>query len=167
MPLYEFYCRKCNTVYNFFSRTADTKKVPHCPTCKTVKLKRQMSLFATVTGKKDSGDIGESDMPPIDEAKMEKAMSMFAQEADKVNEDDPRQAARLMRKLADVAGIGMGKGVEEALSRMEKGDDPEIIEHEMEHILSEEEPFILESKAGRKNRRDNGKPRVDDTLYEL
>ncbi|MCG6533747.1 MAG: zinc ribbon domain-containing protein [Syntrophales bacterium LBB04] len=167
MPLYEFYCRKCNTVYNFFSRTVNTEKVPLCPSCKTVKLKRQMSLFAKIAGKKEDGNLEEGGMPPIDEAKMEKAMSMLAHEADKINEDDPRQAAKLMRKLADVAGIGVGKGVEEALNRMEKGEDPETIEQEMEHILSEEEPFILESKARIKRLPDHARPRVDDSLYEL
>ena len=31
MPIYEFYCAKCNTIYNFFSRTANTDKIPTCP----------------------------------------------------------------------------------------------------------------------------------------
>jgi hypothetical protein len=99
---------------------------------------------------------------------MEKAMSLFAKEADKIDDNDPRQAARLMRKLADAAGIGMGKGMEEALDRMERSDDPESIEHEMEHILAEEEPFILEGKGGKKRNVPAGaKPRIDETLYEL
>jgi len=25
MPIYEFYCRKCNTLYNFFSRSVNTE----------------------------------------------------------------------------------------------------------------------------------------------
>ncbi len=166
MPIYEFHCRRCNTVYNFYSRSVNTDKVPFCPACKTVKLKRQMSLFAARTGKKEGSDSEEGDTPPIDGEKMEKAMALFEKEAGKINEDDPRQAAMLMRKLADVAGISMGQGVEEALSRMEKGDDPEEIEHEMDHILGEEEPFHLESKSGRKNRV-RTTPRVDETLYEL
>ncbi len=49
MPIYEFFCEQCNTVYNFFSRTVNTEKIPFCPTCKTVPLKRQMSVFAKIT----------------------------------------------------------------------------------------------------------------------
>ncbi len=166
MPIYEFYCRKCDTIYNFFSRSINTEKIPFCPRCKNVKLKRQMSLFARISGSKEGSDGGEGDMPPIDEAKMEKAMAMLAQEADKINEEDPRQAAMLMRKLTDATGLSMGKGVEEALSRMEKGEDPDRIEAEMGDLLSEEEPFLLEAKAG-KGRKKSATTKVDETLYEL
>lgn len=53
MPIYEFYCRRCNTIYSFFSRTINTDKVPNCPKCKRVKLKRQMSIFARGSGRKN------------------------------------------------------------------------------------------------------------------
>lgn len=165
MPIYEFYCQQCNTIYNFLSRTVNTEKVPNCPNCKDVKLQRKVSLFATISGRGDEGDV-DADMPPIDEAKMEKAMGMLAQEAEKINEDDPRQAAMLMRKLSDATGLRMGPGMEEALSRMERGEDPEKIEQEMGDLLEEEEPFLLEPKAAARGSK-KPKPHVDETLYEL
>jgi len=162
MPIYEFYCGGCNTVYKFLSRTVNTEKIPECPNCKGVELTRKVSLFAALSGKKEEAAGG--DMPPVDEAKMEKAMAMLAREAGGINEDDPRQAAGLMRKLSDATGLRMGAGMEEALSRLERGEDPEKIEQEMGDLLSGENPFALEDKAkrGRKS-----EPRVDDTLYEL
>jgi putative FmdB family regulatory protein len=48
MPIYEFYCRKCNTLYNFFSRSVNTRKVHSCPGCKNVALARQLSMFAPI-----------------------------------------------------------------------------------------------------------------------
>ena len=162
MPIYEFYCKGCNTIYNFFSKFVNTEKVPFCPHCKTTKLKRQMSVFATVSGNKEETD---EDMPPIDEAKMEKVMAMLADEAEKINEDDPRQAAMLMRKLSDTAGLDLGFGMEEALSRMEAGEDPDKIEEEMGSLLEGEDPFILNRKMKGKIRR--SKPRVDEKLYDL
>lgn len=167
MPVYEFYCRKCNTVYNFFSRSVNTEKIPFCPSCKTVKLKRQMSLFANISGGKSRGKEGgeEEGMPPIDEAKMEKAMAMLAREAGSMNEEDPRQAAQLMRKLTEATGISMGPGMEEALNRLERGEDPDKIEEEMGDLLSEEEPLFLENKRRKGNRQ--AKPRIDETLYDL
>ena len=163
MPIYEFYCRKCNTIYSFFSRTVNTEKIPNCPKCKSVKLKRQMSIFARVSGGKE--EAAGDDMPQIDEAKMEKAMAMLAGEADKISEDDPRQAAMLMRKLSDATGMNLGPGMEEALSRMERGEDPEKIEEEMGDLLEGEDPFIFGAKAqkGRKK----PKPKIDETLYDL
>ena len=162
MPIYEFYCEKCNTVYKFFSRTINTDKVPLCPVCKDLKLKRQVSLFAAVSGKKEEGPA--DDMPQFDEAKMEKAMAMLAREAGGMNEDDPRQAANLMRKLSDATGLKMGAGMEEALSRLERGEDPEKIEQEMGDLLSGEEPFAFEERGKKAGR---SVPIIDETLYEL
>jgi putative FmdB family regulatory protein len=163
MPIYEFYCRKCNTVYSFFARSANTDRIPNCPKCRRVKLKRQMSIFARVSGGKDEG--AGDDMPPIDEAKMEKAMAMLAGEAEKISEDDPRQAASLMRKLSETTGMSLGPGMEEALRRLERGEDPEQIEAEMGDLLEGEEPFTFEQKGKKGSRK--AKPKVDETLYDL
>ncbi len=163
MPIYEFYCSRCDTIYNFFSRTINTDKVPRCPRCKTVRLRKKVSLFAAISGRK--GDEGESDMPPLDEGKMEKAMSMLEREAGSLNEDDPRQAARLMRKLTEATGLKMGSGMEEALSRMERGEDPDRIEAELGDLLEGEEPFVMEQKTGK--RKQGHHPKVDETLYDL
>jgi putative FmdB family regulatory protein len=162
MPIYEFYCKKCNTIYKFFSKVVNTEKVPDCPKCKKSKLQRQVSVFSFSSGKKDEG---ENDVPPIDESKMERAMGMLAQEAGKIDEEDPRQAAQLMRKLTDASGIKMGPGMEEALHRLEKGEDPEKIEQEIGDLLEGEEPFILDSKNKTGSKKPN--PQIDDTIYDL
>jgi putative FmdB family regulatory protein len=163
MPIYEFFCDDCNTIFNFFSKTIDTSKRPRCPKCKTKVLDRQMSAFA-FTGK--AREEGDTDDFPIDESKMEQAMQMLAGEAQNINEDDPKQAANLMRKLTSMTGLELGSGMEEALRRMEKGEDPEQIEAEMGDMLENEDPFQLTAKksarsAGRKA------PMRDDTLYDL
>ena len=163
MPIYEFYCGVCNTMYNFFSRSVNTEKIPDCPRCKTVKLERRMSVFSTISSGK--GESEEEGMPPIDEGRMEKAMEMLAGEADRIDEDDPRQAVSMMRKLSEAAGLNLSSGMEEALSRMERGEDPEKIEEEMGDILENEDPFSLESRGGKGKRL--SRPSVDETLYDL
>lgn len=164
MPIYEFYCKKCNTIYKFFSRTINTEKVPDCPSCKTIRLERTMSTFATLSKSSSEGG-AENDLPDIDESRMEKAMAMLAREADGINEDDPKQAANLMRKLSDATGLKMGPGMEEALSRLERGEDPQQIEAEMGSLLEGEEPFVLGQKSALP--RGQKKPRRDDRLYDL
>jgi putative FmdB family regulatory protein len=161
MPIYEFYCRKCNTVYNFFAKSATTDKIPNCPACKRVKLKRQMSIFAVPSKGRDASM--DDDMP-IDPSTLEKVMGTIASEAEKMQEDDPRMAARLMRQLTK-AGLKFGPGMEEAISRLEKGEDPEQIEAEMGDLLENEDPFILQAQMKQKGKK--SKPRVDDTLYDL
>ena len=105
--------------------------------------------------------------PPFDESKMEQAMQMLAGEAENINEDDPRQAANLMRKLTDMTGSEMGPGMQEAIRRMESGEDPEQIESEMGDVLGEEEPFLLSGKKGKISAGKQKPPLRDDTLYDL
>jgi putative FmdB family regulatory protein len=163
MPIYEFYCQECNTIFSFFSRTVNTRKAPACPRCGRPKLSRQVSLFA-VTGKaREEGDPADL---PFDEGRMERAMQMLAGEAENISEDDPKQAARLMRKLTDMTGLPLGDGMTEALQRMEKGEDPEKIEAEMGDLLEGDDPFQLKKKS-RGGAGPQRAPRRDDTLYDL
>ena len=164
MPIYEFYCEDCNTIFNFFSKTVNTKKKPKCPRCKTKTLSKQMSAFAFTGKAKEDSDMDDL---PFDESKMEQAMNVLAGEADKINEDDPRQAAQLMRKLTDMTGMQLGSGMEEALSRMEKGEDPDNIEKEMGDILENEDPFMFPGKLGSGIKKKRPAPSRDETLYDL
>lgn len=164
MPIYEFYCEACNTIFNFFSRSINTSKKPTCPRCRTQRLSRMMSAFA-VTGKaKEEGDAGDL---PFDESRMEKAMQALAGEAESIGEDDPRQAANLMRKLTDMTGLELGPGMTEALRRMERGEDPDQIEAEMGDLLEGEDPFVLPGKKGGKPGGRRPAPQRDETLYDL
>ena len=161
MPIYEFYCKDCHMIFNFFSGTINTEKRPMCPKCKKIKLERQMSTFAI---SQNRGEEEDMPMPDMDEAKMEQAMNVLASEAENIDENDPKQAANLMRKLTDMTGMDLGPGMEEALSRMEKGEDPEQIEAEMGDLLENEDPFSFKAKAGARKKRP---PKVDEEMYYL
>lgn len=162
MPIYEFYCRDCNTIFSFFSRSVNTRKIPACPKCDNSALTRRMSAFA-VTGRAREPEDGDL---PVDSDKMDRAMQMLEGEAERMDEDDPRQAAQLMRRLSDMTGMEPGPGMQEALRRMEKGEDPEQIEAEMGDVLENEEPFIA-AGGGLGRLRKKPAPARDDTLYEL
>lgn len=162
MPIYEFYCAACNTIFNFFSSRVNTEKRPLCPKCDKGPLERLVSRFAVLKGANEQDDTG---MPELDEEKLGKAMSLMEQEAENLNEDDPRQAAHLMRKLCDTTGLDFGSGMEEALRRMEAGEDPDKIEEDMGDILSEGDLFTKPSKARLKGRK--RPPERDETLYYL
>jgi len=121
-----------------------------------------MSTFAPITGARQDGGLDDL---PIDEARMENAMNMLAMEADRVNEEDPRQAASLVRKLSDATGLKLGPSREEALRRMETGEDPEHVEEEMGDLIEEEVPLMFGEKKVRRVKR--SLPLRDETLYEL
>lgn len=164
MPIYEFYCKDCNTIFNFFSKTVNICKQPKCPRCNGKSLTRQVSVFAFTGKAKEVGDHGDL---PLDEGRMEQAMMKLADEADKMNEEDPRQAADLMRKLSDMTGLELGAGMNEALRRMEKGEDPDQIEAEMGNILEEEDLLRLPDKKGKRIKTERILPNRDETLYDL
>ena len=163
MPIYEFYCEKCHMIFNFFSGSVNVEKIPTCPKCEKTTLQRQMSKFTTLKHKNNEGD--EMPIPDMDESKLEQAMTLLAREAENIDEEDPKQAANLMRKLTDMTGLNLGPGMEEALSRMEAGEDPEQIEAEMGDILEGEDPFSFKEKTRYLLRQ--RPPKVDEELYYL
>lgn len=164
MPIYEFYCVDCHTIFSFFCRKVNTTGRPPCPKCGRKQLERQVSTFA-MTGKAGAGE-GVDNMP-FDEKKMESAMTTLASEAEHVNEDDPKQAAKLMRKFTNMSGLELTGGMEEALKRLESGENPEQIESELGNLMdSGEEPFVLPGKKG-KGRGRKSPPARDTKLYEM
>ena len=122
-----------------------------------------MSSFA-MTGRAKENE--PMDDLSIDESKMEQAMQMLAGEAERIPEDDPRQAANLMRKLTQMTGLELVDGMQEALQRMENGEDPEQIEADMGDILESEDPFQAAAKKGGK-KVGRTAPKRDETLYDL
>jgi putative FmdB family regulatory protein len=136
MPIYEFYCHHCHRVLSFLSRSVNTDKTPSCPRCGRAGLVRRASPFAI--SKRRQEPTPEATAAGVDEGRLERAMESLAGEMGSLDEDDPRQGARLMRRLFSAAGMPIGGGMEEALRRMEAGDDPEKIEEEMGDALGED-----------------------------
>jgi len=180
VPIYEFYCAACHRVFSFLSRSVNTSKQPACPRCGHARLARRVSSFAISKGRKEEpagpAEPGLPGLPPgVDESRLEQAMETLSRQAEGLNEDDPRQGAQLMRQLFEATGLPVGAGTEEALRRMEAGEDPEKIEEEMGEVM--EDPFGIEGGA-EPAARDSRKalaglrrrvlpPSVDPELYEM
>jgi putative FmdB family regulatory protein len=162
MPVYEFYCSYCHTIFNFLSRRVNTDKRPDCPKCGRPELERQVSRFAFSRGLQDDPVNG---LPDIDEERLEKAMETLAGEMEGVDENDPRQMARFMRKLTEATGVNFGSEMEEAIRRLETGEDPEKLEEEMGDLFDIENTFAVGGVKGLKKK--FIPPAHDDTLYTL
>ena len=166
MPIYEFYCPDCHTVYSFFSARIDTGASPDCPRCRRQRLDRKPSTFATL---KHRGEDDEAEDPfsGLDESKLEGAMETLMQEMGGLeNEDDPRAMGRLMRRFGELSGLEMGDRMEEMIRRMEAGEDPESLEEEMggDPDGDDFDDFFKLKKAVAGRRR---RPRIDQELYFL
>lgn len=172
MPIYEFYCPDCHTVFSFFSATVNTAAKPACPKCGRPELARRPSRFATVTAGRAEEAEGDADDPfaGVDEERMERAMEALGSEFEGMDENaepDPRQMSRLLRRFSEVTGLEAGPKLREMLDRLERGEDPEALEEAMGGDDGDEdlsELFALKKKlAGGRAAR----PKVDETLYFL
>jgi len=122
-----------------------------------------MSAFATIGKAKEEG---EDMFAGMDETKMERALESLMRETEHINENDPRQLAGLMRKFSDKTGISLGDKMEEAISRMESGEDPDQIEKEMGDILESEDGCSFDTMKKKMLSRQKT-PSRDEKLYEL
>ncbi len=177
MPIYEFYCPDCHRVFSFLSRSVDTRRQPACPRCTRPELARRPSLFAISKGRPESAapaaaDDAEGGPDPfagVDETRLERAMEQVAAEAETLGEDDARGQARLMRRLFDAVGVPVQGGMQEALRRLEAGDDPDAVEAELGDAFEGADPFGAQGSPRRalSGLRRRLPAQVDPTLYEL
>lgn len=167
MPIYEFYCQDCHRIYNFLSKSVTPARQPACPRCGRADLERRPSTFAVSRGASEPGEAGEDSLPPgMDEEKLARAMASVEGDAGDLDGEDPKAAARMMRRVWETAGLKLGPGMEEAFRRMEAGEDPESIEADMGDTLQSEDPFVgLPGTARGAKRR--LPPAVDPELHEL
>jgi hypothetical protein len=126
-----------------------------------------MSVFASISKPGHNEETMTDGSPSVDEAALDRTMELLVREAEHIDGDDPREAAKLMRKIAESTGIGVNDRLEEALGRLEGGEDPERIDEEMGDVLSDENLFSAEGKAQKGKRKKSRNRVVDETFYDL
>lgn len=121
MPIYEYRCADCRRRVSVFFRSLGTVTDPTCPHCGGVNLTRLVSRVAVhrsaggdTTDEFGGGDDefgGESDLDPFNG----------------MDEDDPRAMAGALRRMSEQTGEPLEPEMEEALGRLEAGEDPERV----------------------------------------
>jgi putative FmdB family regulatory protein len=140
MPIYEFACPKCRKIYSFLSKRVNPTHAPACPKCGNKKLEKQLSRFAMTKSLKEpaaGGDAGEGEpMPDFDDPKIAAAMNELERDMEHLDENNPKHMAHMMKKMKDVMPPGaMPKEMDEAIKRLEAGEDPEKIEADMGDVF--------------------------------
>jgi putative FmdB family regulatory protein len=162
VPIYEFYCVRCNKLMNFFSRRVNVEAQPDCPHCGE-RLSRQVSHFSAVSGNDFSDDLGDA---PIDDARVMDAVERLGGKLDAVPDDDPRQAAALMREFTEASGLQFNRDIRDAMRRIESGEDPDVVSAEMEEIIGTGDGTFEPSDRARSSGK-TPPPTRDETLYDL
>ena len=138
MPIYEYRCPRCRTLLTVYARTINPQGTLYCPQCPDTPIERQLSVFAAPRRSGADAADGSALAGGADETRMEKMMESLAGEADKIGDDNPRDAARLLQRISAESGMPLGPGLREALARMEAGEDPEQIEADLGDALEED-----------------------------
>ena len=131
MPIYEFYCPDNHKIYSFFARSlAYSGKTPRCPDDPKLRMERLISSFSVPGRAKEKPDTAPGS--GLDETRMEAAMAEMERDFGGMDSEnpDPRQMARMMRKMTSMMGEKVPGPMEEMLRRMETGEDPEKLEEE-------------------------------------
>ncbi len=161
MPIYEYLCPACNRVFSFLVKNVNERKEPTCPKCERGGLRKRMSKFAVmgVTRKSSADPAGgkDEDGDPLDDPRVEREMMKLMAQAEGIDENDPRQLGHLMRRMTEITGEPVEPEMEEAMRRLEAGEDPEKIEADMGDVLGEDETGLGPG----------GSPAYDDGLYDL
>lgn len=168
MPIYEFQCTPCRTVFSFFARGVDTETRPPCPLCGRP-LSREVASVAVLRGGGDGGDDGLGDVR-LDESRMERAMDAMGSQLDSLGDsDDPRAAAAAMQSFSEASGLTFRRDIRDAIQRMAAGEDPDAVGADLDSIMeSGADPFVSEdgSAPGAPPRAE--RPfRRDPVLYDM
>lgn len=169
MPIYEFYCPDNNKLYSFFARNLSLKdKVPLCPDDSSFRLEKRVSRFAVTKNSPDAGGGGQEDdlLAGIDESKMESMMHEMEREMSGMDEEnpDPRQLAGLMKKMAGAMGGKVPDAMQEMISRLEKGEDPDALDAEFGDAFDDDEMLAAFMAAKGSTAKS---PTRDPKLYEM
>lgn len=108
MPVYEYRCLTCRRKVSVLVRSVSAPVQAVCDRCGGRDLVRLVSTFA----------VGRSARGGDDESAMDDALAG-------VDESDPRGLARAVRRIGEETGEDMGSEFNEAVDRLEAGEDPE------------------------------------------
>ncbi len=141
MPIYEYYCKACNTIFNFYSKTFTVKKQPACPRCRG-SLQKHVSAFSLGQGQKGPEDL------PMSRRQVEdglKRLEAFGQK-------DPEEAARLRSKFGKMTGVNFEESKKKPSASVHDSNADGYKAQPVDKTLSDEH---------------EAPPEHDDHLYEL
>lgn len=164
MPIYEFYCEKCNLIMDFFSRRVNTETIPNCPHCGGA-LSKEVSRITIGASQDASDELGDS---PFDSDRMQNAVEAFQDKFDAMGNDaDPKRSAELMKQFTEASGVAFNKDIREAIDRIASGEDADVVSSELDDMIGNGADTFAPSDRGLGGKVQTLPPRKDTNLYDM
>ena len=120
MPHYEYHCTGCNQIFEIFLTYQEYgAQTMSCPLCESSQIKR---IIKPVRVARSEENRLESLTDPEQLAGLD---------------DDPQTLGKMMRQMSRELGEDMGPEFDEVVDRLEKGQSPEDIEHDLPDLGSD------------------------------
>jgi len=143
MPIFEYACPECRRIFQFLSRRLQPTRRPKCPQCGGKKMVKEVSQFAALKGAVEpaaalAGEGAPDGMPDMDDPRVQNAMREMERDMGNLDENNPKHMAHMMRKMQDLMPAdAMPKEMNDAIKRLEAGENPEKIEADMGEVFDE------------------------------
>lgn len=121
MPLYEFYCEPCNTLFSFYSKTVrSSEDSPVCPRCSGC-LQKRVTSFSVI---ERSRSVNSLENLPFNQQRLADGMQKFRAEHERLHDEDPARAAGMMKKFSRWLGnVHLEQDKKRAMERVLDSDD--------------------------------------------
>ena len=140
MPIFEYACPICRRIFQFLSKRLKPTRKPVCPQCGNRRLTKEISQFAALQGAAEPEAVGDASdgMPDFNDPRMQHVMREMERDMAHLDENNPKHMAHMMRKMKDLMPAGMmPKEMNDAIRRLESGEDPAKIEEDMGEVFDQ------------------------------
>lgn len=120
MPYYEYHCTDCNQIFEIFLTYQEYgSQMTNCPICDSSQIKRIIK--------------------PVRVARSEEGRLESLTDPEQLAglDNDPQTLGKMMRQMSRELGEDMGPEFDEVVDRLEKGQSPEDIEHDLPDLGSD------------------------------
>ncbi len=105
MPMYEYYCKPCHTIFSFLARTANVTSRPACPRCGG-DMQKQVSSFAFSQKMKGTEKL------PFSTQQAEEGVKKLKNEIDRLkSEETPQRAEQFKKNFERWSGVKLDHAV--------------------------------------------------------
>jgi putative FmdB family regulatory protein len=122
VPVYEFYCEPCNTLFSFYSKTIrSSEDSPLCPRCGGG-LHKRVSSFSVVERSKG---VQSLENLPFNQQRLADGMQKFRAEHERLRDENPARAEGMMKNFSRwLGGAHLEEDKKRAMQRVLDSDDP-------------------------------------------